>query len=150
MSSKISILMAVYNAAPYLRESIESIRRQTFKEWELIAIDDASTDDSRAILSNYAEADPRIRLISLPHNGGQGKARNEGLRQAQGDYICFVDSDDSLAPDALQRLWIALRRSLRRIVSFSALSFGMLMADESPILCRTHTTRRVELLSPTV
>lgn len=150
MSSKISILMAVYNAAPYLRESIESIRRQTFKEWELIAIDDASTDDSRAILSNYAEADPRIRLISLPHNGGQGKARNEGLRQVQGDYICFVDSDDCLAPDALQRLWIALRRSLRRIVSFSALSFGMLMADESPILCRTHTTRRVELLSPTV
>ena len=53
MSSKISILMAVYNAAPYLRESIESIRRQTLKEWELIAIDDASTDDSRAILSNY-------------------------------------------------------------------------------------------------
>ena len=100
MSSKISILMAVYNAAPYLRESIESIRRQTFKEWELIAIDDASTDDSRAILSNYAEADPRIRLISLPHNGGQGKARNEGLRQAQGDYICFVDSDDCLAPGA--------------------------------------------------
>ena len=104
MSSKISILMAVYNAAPYLRESIESIRRQTFKEWELIAIDDASTDDSRAILSNYAEADPRIRLISLPHNGGQGKARNEGLRQAQGDYICFVDSDDCLAPDALQKI----------------------------------------------
>ena len=57
MSSEISILMAVYNAVPYLRESIESIRRQTFKEWELIAIDDASTDDSRAILSNYAEAD---------------------------------------------------------------------------------------------
>lgn len=150
MSSKISILMAVYNAAPYLCESIESIRRQTFKEWELIAIDDASTDDSRAILSNYAEADPRIRLISLPHNGGQGKARNEGLRQAQGDYICFVDSDDCLAPTPCKRLWIALRRSLRRIVSFSALSFGMLMADESPILCRIHTTRRVELLSLTV
>lgn len=104
MSPKISILMAVYNAAPYLRESIESIRRQTLKEWQLIAIDDASTDASREILASYAEADPRIRLIALPHNGGQGKARNEGLRQAQGAYICFVDSDDCLAPDALQKV----------------------------------------------
>lgn len=150
MSSKISILMAVYNAVPYLRESIESIRRQTFKEWELIAIDDASTDDSRAILSNYAEADPRIRLISLPHNGGQGKARNEGLRQAQGDYICFVDSDDSLAPDALQKIVDRFEAQPEADSVLFRLVFGMLMADESPILCRTHTTRRVELLSPTV
>ena len=150
MSSKISILMAVYNAAPYLRESIESIRRQTFKEWELIAIDDASTDDSRAILSNYAEADPRIRLISLPHNGGQGKARNEGLRRPRATTSALSIATTALPPTPCKRLWIALRRSLRRIVSFSVLSFGMLMADESPILCRTHTTRRVELLSPTV
>lgn len=150
MSSKISILMAVYNAAPYLRESIESIRRQTFKEWELIAIDDASTDDSRAILSNYAEADPRIRLISLLHNGGQGKARNEGLRQAQGDYICFVDSDDCLAPDALQKIVDRFEAQPEADSVLFRLVFGMLMADESPILCRTHTTRRVELLSLTV
>lgn len=120
------------------------------KEWELIAIDDASTDDSRAILSNYAEADPRIRLISLPYNGGQGKARNEGLRQAQGDYICFVDSDDCLAPDALQKIVDRFEAQPEADSVLFRLVFGMLMADESPILCRIHTTRRVELLSPTV
>ena len=104
MSTKISVLMAVYNAAPYLRESIDSLRCQTMAEWELIAIDDASTDGSLLILAEYAQADPRIRVISLPRNGGQGKARNEGLRKAQGDYICFLDSDDCLAPNALHNI----------------------------------------------
>lgn len=104
MTPKISILMAVYNAAPYLRESIDSIRKQTLAEWELITIDDASTDDSCDILSEYAAIDSRIHLITMPCNGGQGKARNEGLHAATGHYICFVDSDDCLAPDALQRV----------------------------------------------
>lgn len=104
MSTKISLLMAVYNSAEYLCESIDSVLAQTMTQWELIAIDDASTDDSLAILQRYAAADKRIRVLSMPHNGGQGRARNEGLRVAQGAYIGFLDSDDKIAPDALQKI----------------------------------------------
>ena len=104
MTPKISILMAVFNAAHYLRESIESIRHQTLTDWELIAIDDASTDCSNEILSEYALKDPRIHVVTMSQNGGQGKARNEGLQFATGQYICFVDSDDCLASNALQRI----------------------------------------------
>ena len=104
MHPKISILMAVYNAAEYLRESIGSVCSQTMTKWELIAIDDASTDESLAILQQYAVRDDRIHVISMPRNGGQAKARNAGLAVASGVYICFVDSDDRLAPDALQKI----------------------------------------------
>lgn len=96
--------MAVYNAAKYLCESIDSIRQQTLTDWELIAIDDASTDNSYTVLSEYAAKDSRIHVVAMPCNGGQGKARNEGLQTATGEYICFVDSDDCLAPDALQQV----------------------------------------------
>lgn len=96
--------MAVYNAAKYLHESIESIRQQTLSDWELIAIDDASTDNSYTVLLDYAAKDPRIHVVAMPCNGGQGKARNEGLRDTTGQYVCFVDSDDCLAPDALQQV----------------------------------------------
>ena len=104
MLPKISILMAAYNAAKYLRESIDSILSQTMAEWELIAIDDASTDESLSILQQYANRDDRIRVISMPHNGGQAKARNAGLAVARGAYICFVDSDDRLSLDALRKI----------------------------------------------
>lgn len=101
MKPRVSVLMAVYNAALYLQESIESLLGQTFTDFELIAIDDASTDNSLDILRQYAQQDARIKVISLRENGGQGRARNEGLKIAQGEYVCFVDSDDRLSHDAL-------------------------------------------------
>lgn len=96
--------MAVYNAALYLQESIKSLLGQTFTEFELIAINDASTDTSLEILRQYAQKDARIKVISLQENGGQGRARNEGLKVAQGEYVCFVDSDDYLSNDALEQM----------------------------------------------
>lgn len=104
MKPRVSVLMAVYNAASYLQESIESLLGQTFTDFELIAIDDASTDTSLKILRQYAQKDARIKVISLQENGGQGHARNEGLKIAQGEYVCFVDSDDRLSNDALEQM----------------------------------------------
>lgn len=104
MKPRVSVLMAVYNAALYLQESIESLLGQTFTEFELIAINDASTDTSLEILRQYAQKDARIKVISLQENGGQGRARNEGLKVAQGEYVCFVDSDDRLSNDALEQM----------------------------------------------
>lgn len=97
----ISIVMPVKNTALYLDDCLSSIRAQTCSEWELICIDDGSTDDSSAILDKRAESDDRIRVI---HQlcGNAGSARNLGLTYAAGDYIAFLDSDDFFEPTMLE------------------------------------------------
>lgn len=97
----LSIITPVYNVAPYLASTIESILGQTFKDFELILVDDGSTDGSREICMKYADQDTRIRLISQS-NQGVSAARNKGLDSAKGDVIGFVDSDDIIDPDMYQ------------------------------------------------
>lgn len=101
MAPKISIVIPVYNSAKYLRECLDSICNQSFEDWEIIAIDDGSRDESAAILDEYAGHDKRIRVIHKP-NGGVSAARNDGLSAATGEYVLFVDSDDWLENDALE------------------------------------------------
>lgn len=99
---KISIIVPVYNAAPYLRECLDSLVGQTWKDIEVILINDGSTDESGAICESYL-ADPRV-IYHHQRNAGVSIARNAGLDLATGEYICFVDADDWLEPDALERL----------------------------------------------
>ena len=99
----LSVIVPVYSTAPYLRPCLESILSQTFRDWELILVDDASTDGSEQICDEYAEKDPRIRVIHHEH-GGPARARNQGLQQAVGEVIAFVDSDDQLHPEYLATL----------------------------------------------
>lgn len=101
MSPKISIVIPVYNSAKYLRECLDSICNQSFADWEIVAVDDGSPDESPAILEEYAARDRRIRVIHKP-NGGVSAARNDGLEAAVGEYVLFVDSDDWLELNALQ------------------------------------------------
>ena len=101
--AKVTVLMAVYNAERWLERSIRSLLTQTMTDWQLICIDDASTDGSLDILRRFQQEDQRIELISLSENRGQAHARNCGLKQAKGDYICFLDADDWLSADALQQ-----------------------------------------------
>ena len=105
---KVSLLVAVYNAADTLPRCLDSLLAQTLPEIQIVCIDDASTDDSPAILARYAAADSRINVLSLPENSGQAHARNCGLPLAEGDFIGMVDADDWLAPDALQQAWQVL------------------------------------------
>ena len=95
--------MAVYNAQQWLSASIGSLISQTMTDWQLICIDDASTDGSLTMLREWEQRDNRIKVIALAENGGQAHARNIGLKKAQGDYICFLDADDTLSVDALQQ-----------------------------------------------
>jgi len=97
----VSLLVAVYNAADTLTRCLDSLLAQTFADLQIICIDDASTDDSPAILARYADSDPRITVVRLAENGGQAHARNVGLALADGDFIGMVDADDWLAPDAI-------------------------------------------------
>lgn len=100
---KISIIMPVYNKEKYIKKAIESILNQTFKDWEMLIIDDGSTDDSLAVCRIFE--DPRIHVIST-ENGGVSHARNIGVDKAQGEYLTFVDGDDYLAADYLENLYI--------------------------------------------
>jgi len=100
---KVSVLMAVYNAAPYLHESLDSLLAQTLADFEVICIDDCSTDDSLAILNDYARRDSRVVVVRQERNQGQAHARNAGLKVAKGELIAFLDSDDSMSPDCLEQ-----------------------------------------------
>lgn len=99
-----SILVAVYNTEVYLRECLDSLVNQTHSNIQIICIDDCSTDHSLDILREYAQKDSRINVIALEKNGGQAHARNEGLKIAKGKYVGYLDSDDWLAPDALEKV----------------------------------------------
>ena len=91
----LSVIIPVYNAAPYLAECLESILAQLPKEAEVICVDDGSTDNSAAILESFARREVRIKILHQA-NAGQSAARNRGLQQAQGDFIYFADADDAL------------------------------------------------------
>jgi len=90
----VSIITPVYNAERYLAKTIESVIKQTFKNWELIIIDDYSTDSSKEIINNYLKIDSRIKLFSRLENFGVAVSRNYGIEMANGKYIAFLDSDD--------------------------------------------------------
>ncbi len=97
---KLSYVVPVYNVAPYLRKCVESLIHQDFSGYEIILIDDGSTDESGKICDEYVSIDNRwiddrytIRVIHQK-NGGLSAARNAGVREAKGEYVCFVDSDD--------------------------------------------------------
>jgi len=105
--AKVSVLVAVYNAEPFLPQCLDSLLAQTLADIQVICIDDASTDGSLQVLNDYARRDSRIEVVSLDVNGGQAHARNVGLRLARGGVVCMVDADDWLSPDALQRLYEA-------------------------------------------
>lgn len=101
---KISIIMPVYNKVNYVEKAIESIQKQTFLDWELIIVDDGSTDGSDKKCDVYGE-DFRITVTHLKH-GGVSRARNFGLKMARGKYITFVDGDDCVEPEFLEKLYI--------------------------------------------
>lgn len=88
-----SVIVPVYNVAPFLRDCLDSVLRQSCPDWEIVAVDDGSTDGSAAILDEYAARDARIRVLHRP-NGGVSSARNEGIAAARGRWIVFVDADD--------------------------------------------------------
>lgn len=91
----ISVVVPVYNVAKYLKKSIESIVNQTYTNLEIILVDDGSKDESGDICEDYSLKDSRIIVIHKP-NGGLSDARNAGIKQAKGEYITFVDSDEIL------------------------------------------------------
>ena len=103
MNITLSIIIPVYNTAPYLRECLDSVQCQTFTDYEVWLVDDGSTDGSGVICDEYDRLDERFHVLHVP-NGGVSKARNLGIERAAGFWIAFVDSDDTLLPSCFQHL----------------------------------------------
>ncbi|WP_155368924.1 bifunctional glycosyltransferase/CDP-glycerol:glycerophosphate glycerophosphotransferase [Catellatospora vulcania] len=105
----LSIVLPAYKVQGYLRECLDSILDQGFDDVELIAVDDRSPDHCGEIFDEYAARDPRVKVLHLPQNVGLGEARNAGLAKAVGEYVWFVDTDDTLTPGSLDKIATALR-----------------------------------------
>ncbi|WP_019056744.1 bifunctional glycosyltransferase/CDP-glycerol:glycerophosphate glycerophosphotransferase [Streptomyces prunicolor] len=101
---RFSVIVPAYKVQAYLHECLESVLSQSYPDLELIAVDDCSPDACGAIIDEFAARDARVRAVHLPENQGLGRARNAGLAQATGDYLVFLDSDDTLTPDALRSI----------------------------------------------
>ena len=102
-NSLVSIVMPVYNAGDFLVESIESILNQTYKEYEFIIVDDASTDSSWEMLKRYAKKDPRIKLLRNKTNEGVSITVKRAIKEAQGDFLARMDADDISMPDRIEK-----------------------------------------------
>lgn len=121
----VSIIVPVYNAGIYIKETVEMVRAQTYPGWELLLVDDCSGDDSRQVIRRYMDSvrDERIRLIEKESNEGAAMARNTGMNQAQGRYIAFLDADDIWMPDKLEKELAFLKEKQAAFV-FTAYEFG--------------------------
>lgn len=101
--AKVSVIIPIYNTSKYLPACLDSVLTQTHQNLEIILVDDGSTDDSSKIADDYAKKDQRIKVIHQK-NGGQSSARNRGLKEATGEYLCFIDSDDIIDKDFVKEL----------------------------------------------
>lgn len=124
---KVSIITPCYNASPYIANTIASVQAQTLADWEMLIIDDGSTDNSADIIRQIAASDSRVKLIQKT-NGGSASARNLGLSIAKGEYIQFLDADDTLAIDKLERQTTLMAKEELEV---SYTDFYMMNADGS-------------------
>ena len=114
----ISVIIPVYNAEMYLQKCLDSIRQQTYKDFEVICVNDGSVDSSESICRSFSELDDRFIVLSQV-NSGVSSARNKGLDVAKGDYLCFIDSDDMIHPDFLLTLSLYLSETTLPITSYT-------------------------------
>ncbi len=122
----VSIILPTYNRLTFLPATIESVRQQTFKDWELLIADDGSGPELRAYLATLCDP-PKIKVLWLAHSGNPSAVRNVALREAKGDYVAFIDSDDVWLPQKLELQMQSLRLNVRRDWSYT----GFVLVDEA-------------------
>ncbi len=130
----ISVIIPIYKCEAYLDRCVRSVALQTYRNLEILLVDDGSLDRCRAICDEWAERDARIRVIHK-ENGGLSDARNASLEASSGTYIAFVDGDDSISPDMLQRLYDTLRKER---ADMSLCSFRYVGEDGSVLTQRKY------------
>lgn len=138
----VSIITPCYNGAQYISETIESVLNQTYRNWEMIVIDDGSQDDSADIVRKYEERDDRIHLVSQK-NAGSAAARNNGIRRSVGQYIALLDADDVWFPEFLEKQILFLQQNKAVCV---CCSYSCIDAESKetlhPVICKEKITLR--------
>lgn len=136
MPPLVSVIVPLYNRKSYIARCVGSVLHQGFRDWELIIVDDGSTDHPEEILTQLQAQDARIRVVYQP-NGGVSSARNAGLSVAEGEYIQFLDSDDALLPESLEQSISAARHTQADVVAFCSLKKSVRVqknVEETPLV----------------
>lgn len=126
----VSVVMPLYNGGALVAEALASVQAQSFQAWELVVVDDGSTDDSPATVEGASRQDPRIRLLRQENSGGPARPRNRGIEASRGEYVCFLDADDLFHPDKLQALVAAMETLPEAHVVFS--DMNVFTQDQQP------------------
>lgn len=129
-SPLVSVIMPCYNMEKYISDTIASVRKQTFPHWELVIVDDASTDRTVDIVKSYQNQDDRIRFFVKPTHSGIADTRNQCLKMAQGRYLAFLDSDDVWYPEKLEQ---QLQFMTERNIGFSYSSYDCIDDSGNPL-----------------
>jgi len=128
----VSIITPSFNAAKFIAETIQSVRNQTFENWEMIIVDDASTDNTEEVVKAVSEGDPRIVFERLSNNSGTAVARNRGLELSRGRFIAFLDSDDLWDPNKLE-LQLAFIEARKAPLVYA--KYRVITDDNQPLSC---------------
>ena len=119
----VSVIVPIFNAEKFLKRTISSVKCQTYDNWELILVDDCSTDNSLKLINESAKLDERIKVVGLKENSGPAKTRNAGIEAAKGDFIAFLDADDVWLPEKLEKQLIFMKKH-DSIFSFTGYEFA--------------------------
>ena len=122
----VSIITPVYNAERFLSDTIKSVQNQTYKNWEMLLVDDCSKDNSAQLIKEFQKYDDRIKYIKLEKNSGASVSRNTGIKNAKGRFIAFVDSDDIWKPEKLE---IQVKYMLENNLGFTFTSYRYMKED---------------------
>lgn len=137
----VSIITPTYNSSAHIENTIKSVANQTYKNWEMIIVDDCSIDDTCEIVNKWCEKDKRIRLIKLETNSGASVARNTSLMNSQGRFIAYLDSDDIWYPEKLQR---QVDFMLKNKYAFSCVSYEVIDNAGVPLQKFIHMLPKVD------
>ena len=130
MKDLISIVVPVYNASRFLDETIKSVKDQTIDNWELIFVDDCSTDNSEDIIKQYMKDDKRIKYFKQDKNGGPALARNKGIDLSKGNFLCFLDADDFWDNDKLEKQ-LNFMKEKNIAFSYTSYEFALYNGDKT-------------------
>ena len=141
MEDKVSVITPTYNSAEYMEETIRSVQGQTYTNWEMIIVDDCSTDNTCEIVENIISTDNRIKLIKQEHNQGAGAARTLAMKKSTGKYIAYLDADDIWMPDKLEK---QVRFMSEKNIGFSCTSYEVIDNEGKSLKKYIHMLPKVD------
>lgn len=150
MEPLISIITASYNKERYISETIESVLKQTYSNWELLIIDDLSTDDTIKIVESYLKIDDRIRLFKNKNNNGANFCRNQGIKESKGEYVVFLDADDVLIPSCIENRLKVIYNTSYDFCVFTSGTFYNVIGDNENIWYPQSKKPLLDFLSHTL